>query len=185
MSNFTKKLKLLLEVSHIDFATLSKELSIGKNSMSYWENNGNLPKGETLSKIANYFNVPVEYFLGTGVFADWDNIVKYRERVIESLSDTMSFMSKKILDGVNDVVLVRLVQAFGVKLTIRDDGTCGVTMDIPVSTMPPEIKKSPLLATQQEEGTIKERLLNILFEFSNDEIEKIIEYAEFVMSQRK
>ena len=39
------------------------ELNVSRATVNYWKN-GNVPKQETLKKIANYFNVSVDYLLG-------------------------------------------------------------------------------------------------------------------------
>lgn len=39
------------------------DLKLGKNSFIDWKNYGNIPSGETLSKIADYFNVTTDYLL--------------------------------------------------------------------------------------------------------------------------
>ena len=40
-----------------------KELSIAAGSITKWKNN-TVPNGETLMKIADYFNVSIDYLLG-------------------------------------------------------------------------------------------------------------------------
>lgn len=40
------------------------DLGLGKNSFVNWTDRGTSPSGETLSKIADYFNVSVDYLLG-------------------------------------------------------------------------------------------------------------------------
>lgn len=39
------------------------ELNVSRATVNYWKN-GNVPKQDTLIKIANYFNVSVDYLLG-------------------------------------------------------------------------------------------------------------------------
>ena len=39
------------------------ELNVSRATVNYWKN-GNVPKHDTLIKIANYFNVSVDYLLG-------------------------------------------------------------------------------------------------------------------------
>lgn len=41
-----------------------KDLHLAKGSLSNWENRGAIPNGESLSKIADYFDVSVDYLLG-------------------------------------------------------------------------------------------------------------------------
>lgn len=40
------------------------ELNVSRATVNYWKN-GNVPKQEILIKIADYFNVTVDYLLGT------------------------------------------------------------------------------------------------------------------------
>lgn len=45
---------------------IGNELGISKTTISYWRNTkGVIPKQDVLVKIANYFNVTVDYLLGT------------------------------------------------------------------------------------------------------------------------
>jgi transcriptional regulator with XRE-family HTH domain len=43
---------------------LSEKLKIGKNQFKYWKDNGNIPNGETLISLADYFDCSVDYLLG-------------------------------------------------------------------------------------------------------------------------
>ena len=43
---------------------LSKETGIATGRMSQWKNHDELPSAENLIKIADYFNVSVDYLLG-------------------------------------------------------------------------------------------------------------------------
>ena len=40
------------------------DLKLGKNSFVNWENRGTIPGGNTLNKIAEYFEVSTDYLLG-------------------------------------------------------------------------------------------------------------------------
>ena len=45
-------------------STVAFELGINKSNVSNWKNNGYTPRGEALNKIADYFNVSIDYLLG-------------------------------------------------------------------------------------------------------------------------
>lgn len=64
MSIFTNIIDNLMAEKNITFAQLAREINIGKNSMAYWQNRDMLPKGDTLKKLADYFNVSTDYLLG-------------------------------------------------------------------------------------------------------------------------
>lgn len=42
----------------------SLEIGLSKSTATKWKNTGATPSGDTLNKIANYFNVSVDYLLG-------------------------------------------------------------------------------------------------------------------------
>lgn len=42
----------------------SLEIGLSKSTATKWKNTGATPQGETLNKIADYFNVSVDYLLG-------------------------------------------------------------------------------------------------------------------------
>lgn len=62
--NFLEKLYSLMENKGITKNALCNILKINGNSFVNWENRGTLPKGETLIKMADYFNVTSDYLLG-------------------------------------------------------------------------------------------------------------------------
>ena len=54
----------LIKINGITKAKLLKDLELNKSSFINWEQRGTIPSGEILSKIANYFNVSIDYLLG-------------------------------------------------------------------------------------------------------------------------
>ena len=61
--NFVDRLQSLVDQKGITRNKLLVDLNLGKNSFINWESRGTIPNGETLSKIAQYFNVSVDYLL--------------------------------------------------------------------------------------------------------------------------
>lgn len=61
---FIERLKELMQGKSVSKQDLTQYLHIGKNQIKYWEDNGNIPDGTTLIKIADYFGVSVDYLLG-------------------------------------------------------------------------------------------------------------------------
>lgn len=62
--SFLERLEELLQQKNMTTNRMCTELKIGKNSMVNWRERGNLPNGETLQKMADYFDVSVDYLLG-------------------------------------------------------------------------------------------------------------------------
>ena len=62
--NFLDVVLLLIEKEGITKNKLVLDLGISRNSFNDWERRGTIPSGETLVKIADYFDVSVDYLLG-------------------------------------------------------------------------------------------------------------------------
>lgn len=45
-------------------SAVAQELGINKSNVTNWKNNGYTPRGNVLNRIAEYFNVSVDYLLG-------------------------------------------------------------------------------------------------------------------------
>lgn len=61
---FFETLSDLMKKSEIKPAQLSKKLNFGKNQIKYWQDNGNIPNGEILISLADFFGCSVDYLLG-------------------------------------------------------------------------------------------------------------------------
>lgn len=61
---FTERVKSLIKERGITQDQFNKDVDISKNTLSYWEKEGRLPKPRKLQEIADYFGVSVEYLTG-------------------------------------------------------------------------------------------------------------------------
>lgn len=61
---FFEVLTMLMNNNKSNAKQLSETLQIGKNQFKYWKDKGNIPNGETLIALADYFHVSVDYLLG-------------------------------------------------------------------------------------------------------------------------
>lgn len=57
-----ERLKSLCKEQGTSIAELEEELSFGKNSLYGWKKK--VPNGSNLEKVANYFNVSIDYLVG-------------------------------------------------------------------------------------------------------------------------
>lgn len=100
---FGDRLKKLRESKHLKQSDLAKELGIGRTTLSNYELNNREPDFNTLGKIANYFNVSIDYLLGNSTEKDSSEMheVDELEQEFEELRDKMKNISpskrKKIL----------------------------------------------------------------------------------------
>lgn len=65
MLQFDKRLKSLREESDLSQAELARLIQVSKSSINMYERGEREPKFETLEIIADYFNVDMDYLLGT------------------------------------------------------------------------------------------------------------------------
>ncbi|MFW6312168.1 MAG: helix-turn-helix domain-containing protein [Nanoarchaeota archaeon] len=64
MATFSERLKNLRKENNITLKQLADDLNTTKSTLSRYENNKREPKAYLIKKIANYFNVSVDYLLG-------------------------------------------------------------------------------------------------------------------------
>lgn len=64
MSKFVENLRRLISERGITQKRFLSDMGLNINAIGDWQKNGNIPKGDTLQSIANYFSVSVDYLLG-------------------------------------------------------------------------------------------------------------------------
>ena len=83
MSVFVDNLKKLIKERGITQKRFLIDLGLNINAIGDWAKNGNIPKGDTLQRIANYFSVSVDYLLGKSTIAVDDSVVD----IVNSIDD--------------------------------------------------------------------------------------------------
>ena len=58
-----EKFEILLKEKNVTAYKVAKETNITASTFTDWKNGRSSPKIEKLQKIANFFNVPISYFL--------------------------------------------------------------------------------------------------------------------------
>lgn len=61
---FALRIKKLREESGLTQSALAKELGIGASTVAMWETNDRMPTAQFVEKLADYFDVSVDYLLG-------------------------------------------------------------------------------------------------------------------------
>lgn len=80
---FGERLKFLRDENNITQDELSKFLGVGRPTIAGYETKGKQPSYETLIKIANFFNVSIDYLLGrtenrdTSTLPAMNNLAEY------------------------------------------------------------------------------------------------------------
>ena len=85
----------LCDNAQISPSRAATEIGFNRATVTTWKNTGNAPKGELLSKIAKYFDVPTDFLLGLQPFNDWENINANRKKFIDE-----SHIDSKLLSAI-------------------------------------------------------------------------------------
>ena len=95
---FIERILNLVEQQGISKNKLLTDLKLSKNSFVNWEERKTIPGGDTLLKIAEYFNCSVDYLLGRDEVTSDNYIVsdKYEKMVIDQFR-TLSDQGKEYI----------------------------------------------------------------------------------------
>lgn len=63
-----KRLKSLREYRNLKQSELAKEFNVSQSTIAMWETGKRDPDSETIQKMADYFDVSVDYLLGRSEF---------------------------------------------------------------------------------------------------------------------
>ena len=64
----------LIELADITAKTLTQEAGLSHSAISEWKKGKAKPSADALVRIAEYFEVPIEYLLGMGVYLNWEDL---------------------------------------------------------------------------------------------------------------
>lgn len=131
---FVDRLNLLLKREGLTRAKFLENIQMGKNSITYWEKNNTMPNLSTLTVIANYFGVSVDYLRGTEDMGDYvdtavDMVLAWLENhgyqhTTENNSVTITKDGKSVhrteKDFSGDCLLIKRESMDGFNLAMKD-----------------------------------------------------------------
>lgn len=104
------KIKDLANEKGVSLSELERSIGISNGSISKWEKSS--PKADTLQKVADYFNVSVDYLLGRTNNKFYGLSDKQREISIEqALKSVMSYDGKPMTDNDREI-LKGIIEAY-------------------------------------------------------------------------
>lgn len=93
----------LLQISSVSAYKLSKDTGIPQSVISYWKSGEKLPSAENLLKLANYFDVSVDYLVGRTDSPHPTNITndinKQNNAKIVSIQTALSTEEKELIES--------------------------------------------------------------------------------------
>lgn len=188
---FISRLDSLIKSNDLTRKEFLEKMEFGKNQITYWEKNHTLPNPSTLSKIATFFGVSVEYLKGVendedytikivGFVVEWliDNDYEYSEDetgiiTIEKDGDFLKYSSS---DFAEECMRIKKVSEKGFELamkewerqTFTDNSRTNIINDSPNATL---IVNDPDLSKQELE------LIKMYRDFSLEDQLALITYA--------
>ena len=95
----------LIELTGINAKDLTEKASLSKSAITEWKKGKAKPSAEALVKISKYFEIPIEYLLGMGVFENWEEFQS--EEALDAISNAFcaDFEGQYISTGENMIGL--------------------------------------------------------------------------------
>ncbi|MBD7912022.1 MULTISPECIES: helix-turn-helix domain-containing protein [Clostridium] len=81
MIALSDRLKELRKENNMTQSDLGKILGVGKTTISMYENGNSTPNDEIKIKIANYFNISLDYLLGKSEIRNYNNTIKPMDKI--------------------------------------------------------------------------------------------------------
>ena len=91
---FSTRIRDLRKKSGLSMEQLAKELGITKSRVNMWENNGTVPRMNTLLELAKFFDVSTDYLLGN----DDDSSISVENARLSYLQRNLSKLSEADLE---------------------------------------------------------------------------------------
>lgn len=104
---FAKRLRDLRESRNLQQKDIAKELDVLEATVSMWETGKRIPYSDMLIKLANFFEVSVDYLLGNEKTSNIDKELKEQEILKKALQKS-GFMEKD--EDLTDEELDRLMK---------------------------------------------------------------------------
>lgn len=112
---FSNRLKELRQNRDVMQLELAKTLNVHKTTISNWENGKRFPDEDMLNKIAEYFNVSMNYLLGKDEIIEGESISNaIKRRVYLEMTD-----DGKIINSIAAQLIQRLID----EKIISEDGS--------------------------------------------------------------
>ncbi len=166
------------------------DMNLSNSIATAWKNRGLTPKSETLSKIAQHFEVSMDFFLERPPFDNWPLINQDRNHFIEYVD--ADYDATDLVWGINKTnvdkaSLINFIQFLGDVVEYAQPTEAGGWL---VSVRPLYRKKEKVSA-QENERNLDQQLSGIDFALSGEihgltdnEKQDILDYIRFKKSQR-
>ena len=126
--NFSKRLSALRKNKGVSMATLGEYLSVTDEAVRLLEKGKRSPSFEILCALATYFDVPLDYLTGRGIFENWEKIMQYKDIVLKLLYEQYKDLKSPVLtfralDDLDEKTLMRVLPAIIERVEVDETGS--------------------------------------------------------------
>ena len=123
MNNFAKRLKVLRSKRGITQKQLGEATNLSARGIQDYELEQRKPGYDVIIALADYFDVPADYLLGRGLFANWELIEDYMDVILNQIDHDIPAMHiKEIAKQENgDRLLMHILPAFVESFRVEPD----------------------------------------------------------------
>lgn len=122
MNHFVKCFQKLRKNQGTTYQSMADALHISLRALKYYGTGEREPSLSVLTALADYFDVPLDYLTGRGLFENWEEIMEHKLSVLISISMHMPIVNSLDLQQRSEKELMRILPAFIKKIEFDDSG---------------------------------------------------------------
>ena len=111
--SFSKMLKTLRKECGFTQKQVADGIDVTEQSYQRFEYGTVKPGLDKLIALANFFDVPLDYLVGRGIFQNWDLVMKHKDRVVDAIVEAMG-------EKIDRIALPLMTNSFILSLSERD-----------------------------------------------------------------
>lgn len=118
----SKALKRCRKFKHITQKQAAAAAGVTESMYQFYEYGKNEPTARILIALADYFDVPLDYLVGRGLFKNWEEIMENKAFILPILQDELPFLKNIDLNDLDEQMLMRLLPTMVQKVDISGTG---------------------------------------------------------------
>jgi transcriptional regulator with XRE-family HTH domain len=124
---FGKRIAYLRNCSGLSQEALGNKFDVTKATISRIESADRAPSADLIYALADYFDVPLDFLTGRGLYAQWEELRPFARPILEALQDILRSNDVSLdipqSDADCEMLLIRLMPAILSRITINQDHT--------------------------------------------------------------
>lgn len=125
--SFSKMLKTLRKEYGFTQKQVADGIDVTEQSYQRFEYGTVKPGFDKLIALANFFDVPLDYLVGRGIFQNWDLVMKHKDRVVDAIVeafDSINFplMPKSFILSLSERNFVEVFRGLVKHIDIQENG---------------------------------------------------------------